>query len=394
MALGNMHSKSHCRSWLVTGASGLVGREVLSLLFERTQDSVSVLLRRRAGKIPKERLNSLLADIGHASAHGRITPYAGDISRERLGLSSEDWARLASQTTHILHLAADTSFEQPLAKARRTNLEGTRWMLALADEARMRGVLRRMLHISTAYVVGGQRGLTGPDLLTPEGPFRNTYERTKTEAEILVRHTIRQLPVSILRPGIVVGHSQTGAFHGFGSIYPAIYACLNGLPLYFGRRDAALDLVPVDYVAEAILHFANIEVSEERTYILAGGDRTAVTLADFRTMLSTELGGRSIRLLPPYLLKSACWLARCKAMPSKWQRLVLNAQSYLPYLTRNPRFDVSATERALEGTGIMIPPIETYLPRLLDYCLALGWGKGSLRLAKASAFSNCFPPKA
>jgi long-chain acyl-CoA synthetase len=182
---------------LLTGATGFVGREVLSRFLERDGSHVFALVRAEnddeaAGRLP---------------AHARLTAVAGDIERARLGLADESRARLRREVTTVLHCAASVSFDMPLEDSRRVNVEGTRRVL---DFARSCTRLERFSYVSTAYVAGEPGRLFREDELAVGQSFRNPYERSKFEAELALRSEGADLPLQILRPSIVVGDSSTG----------------------------------------------------------------------------------------------------------------------------------------------------------------------------------------
>src|SRR5206468_2341717 len=146
------------------------------------------------------------------------------------------------------------SFDQPLEEARRINVEGTQRVLDFADRCRDRGAgLRRLVHVSTAYVAGDHEGEFREDQLEVGQGFRNSYERTKFEAEKLVRARSPRLPVTIVRPSIVVGERSSGWTSSFNVLYPPLKAFARGaLPLLPARHSTPVDVVPVDYVADAV----------------------------------------------------------------------------------------------------------------------------------------------
>jgi len=172
-------------------------------------------------------------------------------------LSEPDYARLLSEATRVIHSAATVRFDQPLDEARRINVEGTRNILDFASEAHRAGRLRSLAYVGTAYVAGDRSGLVRETELQAGQGFRNTYERTKFEAETMVRAQLESIPGVILRPSIIVGDSRTGVTSSFKTLYwpLKIYArrLWRTVP---GFPDAVVDVVPVDFVAEAVARLA------------------------------------------------------------------------------------------------------------------------------------------
>src|SRR6185312_13282356 len=164
---------------------------------------------------------------------------------------------------HVIHCAATVRFDLPLDLARRDNTEGTRNVL---DVTRGLKTLHRLDYIGTAYVAGGREGLIGEDELDMGQRFSNSYERTKMEAETLVRAFAKDHPASIHRPSIVVGDSKTGETSSFTGMYHTIVlfkqAYSKGLKVIFPADPRTkVDIVPVDYVVDALFGLMATEKS-------------------------------------------------------------------------------------------------------------------------------------
>jgi thioester reductase-like protein len=332
---------------LLTGATGFVGREILSRFLERDSRHVFALVRaenddQATGRLP---------------AHERLTAVAGDIEREKLGLAGGSSERLRREVTTVLHCAASVSFGMPLEESRRVNVEGTRRML---DFARSCTRLERFSYVSTAYVAGEPGGLFREDELAVGQSFRNPYERSKFEAELAVRTEGADLPLQILRPSIVVGDSGTGRTSSFNVLYGPLKAFARGaVPAIPGRRDAPVDIVPVDYVADRAHELATR--GPNGTFHLVAG-RNATTVGRLLEMSSEELGLTPPAVLPPRLYRRWVhpWLRR------KYRGL-RRMEVYFPYFAMRVRFD----DRRL-GPG---PRVESYFHRLVRYAQAAGWGR-------------------
>jgi thioester reductase-like protein len=332
---------------LLTGATGFVGREVLSRFLERDGSHVFALVRAEnddeaAGRLP---------------AHERLTAVAGDIERTRLGLADESRERLRREVTTVLHCAASVSFDMPLEESRRVNVEGTRRVL---DFARSCTRLERFSYVSTAYVAGEPGRLFREDELAVGQSFRNPYERSKFEAELALRSEGGDLPLQILRPSIVVGDSSTGRTSSFNVLYGPLKAFARGaVPAIPARRDSPVDIVPVDYVADRVHELATH--GPNGTFHLVAG-RNATTVGRLLEMSSEELGRTEPAVLPPRLYRRWVhpWLRR------KYRGL-RRMEVYFPYFAMRVRFD----DRRL-GPG---PRVEAYFHRLVRYAQAAGWGR-------------------
>ena len=175
---------------------------------------------------------------------------AADLTAPDLGLSAAERDRLAERAGTIVHSAASVSFTLELEEARSINLEGTRRMLELAELADRRGGLGCYAHVSTAFVAGTHRGRFAEADQDVGQEFHNSYERSKFEAEQLVRS--RDLLFTILRPSIVVGDRNNGWTAAFNVLYWPLRAFARGLfTAVPAIPSAPVDVVSIDYVADA-----------------------------------------------------------------------------------------------------------------------------------------------
>ena len=260
---------------LLTGGTGFLGGELLARYLERTDRTVYLIVRAETQADADRRLRSLLDNLlGDPDAYvHRAVALRGDVCRPGLGLTAAARDRLAAAITDVVHCAASVSFQLPLPEARRMNVEGTRQVLELASLAQCRGGLRSFAHVSTAYVAGDSNGLFGEDDFALGQSFRNTYEQSKHEAERLIRASAEAIPVQIFRPSIVVGDSHSGYTPAFNVIYSPLRAFSRGTYAAIpGRGSSPVDVVPVDYVADAIFALAG---RPGTVYHLTAGERAA-----------------------------------------------------------------------------------------------------------------------
>jgi long-chain acyl-CoA synthetase len=330
---------------LLTGATGFVGREILSRFLARGDRHIYALVRadnddEAAGRLP---------------AHERLTAVAGDIEQRGLGLADATGERLRREVGTVVHCAASVSFDLPLEESRSVNVEGTRRMV---DFARSCTRLERFSYVSTAYVAGEPGRLFREDELAVGQRFRNPYERSKFEAELALRSEGADLPLQILRPSIVVGDSSTGRTSSFNVLYGPLKAYARGtVPAIPARRDAPVDIVPVDYVADRVHDLATD--GPDGTFHLVAG-RNATTVGRLLEMSSEQLGRAEPTVLPPGLYRRWVhpWLRR------KYRGL-RRMEVYFPYFAMRVRFD----DRRL-GPG---PKVESYFHRLVRYAETVGW---------------------
>jgi long-chain acyl-CoA synthetase len=366
---------------LLTGATGFVGIEVLARYLERTDRRVHALVRAPDQETADERLRSALsAFFGRPDAHpGRVSAVPGDIAQEDLGLSPDARRRLASEVTDIVHAAASVSFSLPLDDSRAINVAGTRRMLEFAELCRDHGGLRRFCHVSTAYVAGEHDGEFTEDDLEVGQEFRNAYEQSKFEAERLVRAHRRRLPIQIFRPSIVVGERRTGWTASFNVLYAPLKAFSRGdyvaLP---GSADAPVDVVPVDYVADAIFELANGPApgGEAETYHLVAG-RRATTVGRLVELSAGYFRRRPPPLLPPGLYRRLVHPLLLRASRGRPRQALERSEALFPYFAMRVRYRDDRARRRLEPRGIRVTPVDRYFHRLADFAVRARWGRAA-----------------
>jgi thioester reductase-like protein len=372
-------------SLLLTGATGFLGREVLVRAAARGR-RVWALVRARNDREAQERLDRSLAERGgEDEPRGNARALAADLLAPRFGLDEARYRRLAAETTEIVHSAASVSFTLPLHEARAINVEGTRRMLELGELCSERGGLRRFCHISTAYVAGDHAGRFREDDLEVGQSFRNTYEQTKFEAERLVRGRRRRLPVQILRPSIVVGERASGWTDSFNVLYaPLKLYARGGLRAVPARSAAPVDVVPVDYVADAIVELACGPESDNRTYHLVAG-RQASTVGRLMELAAHEFGRPRPVTVPPSLFRGLTEpIVRQRG--NERARLVLQqAAAFFPYFSARVQYDDTDARRRLGETEIEVGSVEDYFPRLVRFAERSRWGRIPITLAEARA---------
>jgi thioester reductase-like protein len=329
---------------LLTGATGFVGKEILDRFLSRGR-RVYALVRAPNDDAAQARLQP----------HAGLTPLAGDIEKPGLGLASAP-----EDVSTIVHCAASVSFDLSLTESRKVNVDGTRHVLELAKRCER---LERLSYVSTAYVAGEPRRLFQEDELDVGQRFRNPYERSKFEAERMLREHADGLPLQILRPSIVVGDSRTGRTSSFNVLYGPLKALARGaIPAIPGRRASPVDVVPVDYVADQTVDLA--EHGPDGTYHLVAG-RNATTVGRLLDLASARLGRRPPAVLPPTAYRRLLhpWLRH------KYTGL-RRMEVYFPYFSMRVRFDDSRLGPA--------PPVEGYFHRLLDFAERARWGRAGI----------------
>ena len=250
-------------------------------------------------------------------------------------------------------------------------------MLDFAELARERGGLDRYGHISTAYVAGDHSGGFCERDLDVGQTFHNSYEQSKFEAEQLVRsHT--ELPTTILRPSIVVGDRVSGWTAAFNVLYWPLRAFARGLfTAVPAIPTAPVDVVSVDYVADAVHALCESGVGVGATYHLTAGPH-ASTIDEIAGLASRYFRRPQVRVLPPGRVRGAAAVWRGRAVGDHRRRPVL------PVFLHRSGVRSDATRARLEPAGIRAYPLGEYMERLLDFATRSRWGKRPITRVDAS----------
>jgi len=347
----------------LTGGTGFLGMELVARLLEH-DDGPDIFVAVRAGDDgeARERVEALLRRLYETppeSAH-RLRPVRAELTAPGLGMSARDRHDVAREVGRIVHCAASISFTLPVPEARAINVDGTRRVLALAREVRD---LDRVVHVSTAYACGRgpehfrERDLGGRD-------FRNSYEKTKLEAEIAVA-AAGDLPIVVVRPSIVVGESDSGWTSAFNVLYWPMRAFARGLlDAIPADPDGVVDLVPVDFVA-ALLERATLEPGVRGTFHAVAGEQ-AMSVRELVEQVCAHMDRPAPELTAPGTLP--------RDHP---------AAVFAPYFDVRTRF---GNRRALLLMNeSRAPSPQEYLPRLIDYAVRAGWGRRDLSREAARA---------
>jgi len=348
---------------LLTGATGFLGMDALARLIER-EEEVVVMIRARDADGARERLGETLARLYDAPppAAAQVKVVRGDLLESGLGLSASERRTLVASVDRIVHCAASITFDLPLEEARAINVRGAERVVELAKEIACEGGLRRVVHVSTAFVSGRHAGEFGEDDLDTGQEFRNTYERSKHEAEALLREAAAELPLAVARPSIVVGHSASGWTSAFNVLYWPMRAFERGLLTEVpAREDSIVDFVPVDYVTDGVLALLDAE-DAHGTYNLVAGDR-AVTARELVELHSTLTGREPVRFVAP--------VEGDGAVPT-------GGETFVPYFDVRCRFNDARAGEVLARAGVEKPEPGDYLEQLLGYARQSAWGKRSI----------------
>ncbi|GAB3446138.1 SDR family oxidoreductase [Actinophytocola sediminis] len=353
-------------TYLVTGATGLIGRHFVAELLARADTE-------RVWLLVRERSRERLADAASAWPNVELTSAVlGDVRQPNLGVDDERLAELTGAVDHLVHLAAlyDIAADDDASIA--ANVDGTQHVIELAA-AIGAGCLH---HVSSVAVAGDYRGRFTEEMFDAGQRLVTAYHRTKFESERLVRGQT-EVPWRVYRPAIVVGDSVTGEMDKVDGPY-YFFAALNrlaalpGVPVVFPDIGDT-NIVPVDYVAAAMAHLVTLPGLDGQAFHLVNPEPqparavyNAFARAAGAPVASVELDRR---LTGP--LVGLARLAEHVPGVTIARDAVLDRLGIPPILlstlTFQPRFDATSTRRALADTGVDVPPLDEYAGVLWRY---------------------------
>lgn len=353
---------------LLTGGTGFLGEYLLAELLERGH-CVHAMYRSEPRKLDTLRF---LSSLGLPHSAGSLKWFRGEVLE-----ANDNWETWIKndpglqEVDTLLHSAASTrlhmdEFGEPL----KTNLGSAKALSALTQRIPL-----KVHMVSTAYVCGFSPGHKVYEVNHPRGDFVNVYEESKWEAEQLWMGR-----ATILRPGIIVGHSETGRCTSFSGYY-ILWQAMQLLDRLIeeatdmdrkdlrinvpANPDGTANIVPVDYVASAAIRLIEDEANHSRIYHLTHHDppthqQTLDFICDRFKIGGVTFGGEGAPFTQPR---------------NTVERMVFRQlQTILFHFSNNPQFDRTNIDQALPGHQ---PPEikERFLQNLLDYALRTDWGQ-------------------
>jgi len=260
----------------ITGATGFLGSRLLAQILDNTNSNVFLLIRPSVARDRLLRLEELLRKLALRNTllpecARRITVIEGDITKKDLGIKRKTFNRLKENMDIMFHLAAELDIKNSYERISLVNKTGTVNLLDFALQCKKSGKLKKVNHVSTAYVLGS-KGLENVSFrenqLDLSQGFNNLYEKTKYEAEIAIgRYRKKGLLVDVFRPSIIIEGLPITDYRIFSGFFRPfrffISGIFKGIP---ARPDARYNLVSVDDAARAIFIISNSTDARNRNY--------------------------------------------------------------------------------------------------------------------------------
>ena len=342
---------------LITGFPGFIARRLVAkMLSDDPEARVTALIERRMADPARQAAEAIDA--------ARIDLVEGDIAERDMGLSEADRDRLVGQVTDVHHLAAIYDLAVPLEIAQRVNVDGTGNVL---DFCRACKDFRQLHYVSTAYVAGLRTGVVYEHELSLGQQHKNHYESTKFQAEVWVHDEMSRgrVPTTIYRPAIVVGDSRSGETQKFDGPYYLLRTISRALRMHqpipqFGSSDAPFNVVPVDFVVDAIAAVSRDPDAVGETLHLV--DPEPLSARELLGLLSNEYAGRGPSMrLPAGLVANSL---RFKAVRELFDGA---PRESIEYLNHPVRFDTRRAESVLARHGLICPRFPEYAPAIVKF---------------------------
>ncbi len=353
-----------------TGATGLVGGELLQHFLNSNPDRRVIILARNPAKLTLQDQNE------------RLTVVEGDITKPRLGLRFRALRRIRKEVTEIVHCAAQTRFGIPIEEARATNTYGTSNVLSVARECKR---LEKLAHLSTVYVAGRTAGRIPEAPLDNHNGFVNTYQQSKYEAEQLVLESMSEIPTVIYRLSTIIGEAKTGRVRQYNYFHQLLRLfARNVLPVVPGNLSWQIDLIPTEWSIAALAFLIERRfVAGEVLNVCAGVGNsprmrevkaTSQELFEKHPLIQKWLPITEPKFVP--LTEYEEYVEKSLKEDDKLLIKILGLLNrFLPQMGIDQTFDDKLLTARLAGSGLTIPPFGSYFDKVMSYCLDTDWGR-------------------
>jgi NAD(P)-dependent dehydrogenase (short-subunit alcohol dehydrogenase family) len=355
-------------AYFVTGATGFIGRFLVSNLLKR-RGMVHVLVRKGSEK----KLDDIATSMGWDRK--RIVVVTGDLSKPKLGLAPAKIKALHGKIQHFFHLAAIYDLSADAASQQVANIDGTRNAIELAAALKA-GCFH---HTSSIAAAGLYPGVFREDMFEEAEGLKDPYLRTKHESEGIVRKECK-VPFRIYRPSMVIGHSKTGEMDKIDGpyyLFTLIKKMRQALPQWvptLGIEGGRINVVPVDFVADAMDHIAHKKGLDGQCFHLVdpepmrfGELMNTFCRAAHAPEMTMRLDARMLAVVPGAVRGAVLNLPPVKRFTNMVLRDLKIPPATLAFITYPTRFDTRVVERALKGSKIAVPELDSYAWRIWDY---------------------------
>jgi NAD(P)-dependent dehydrogenase (short-subunit alcohol dehydrogenase family) len=356
-------------TYFVTGATGFIGKRLVKKLLARRGTVVYFLVRKES----LDKLPELLEYWGVGEE--RAVPVVGDLVKPLLGVSKGDLKKLTGKIKHFFHLAAVYDLKADADSQIVANIEGTKNAVDMANEIGA----EIFQHVSSIAAAGMYEGVFREDMFDEAEGLDHPYFATKHDSEKIVRKETK-MPWRVYRPGLVVGDSRTGEMDKIDGPYyffKLIQRMREMLPSWMpavGIEGGRINIVPVDFVVDAIDHIAHQKEGNKKAFHLV--DPTPYRVGDILNIFakaahapqfSLRVNAALVGFIPNSVKKGLLSLTPVRRIKNAVMKDLGVPDDIINFINYPTRFDARQTTAALKGSGISVPRLDDYAYRLWDY---------------------------
>ncbi|HRK23936.1 MAG TPA: SDR family oxidoreductase [Beijerinckiaceae bacterium] len=355
--------------YVVTGASGFIGKRLVRALLDRPEAVVYFVMRNPTA----ERVGALRA-FWNVDAK-RAVPIEGDLTQPVLGVAKSNIKKLTGKIDHVFHLAAIYDLEADAETEMAANVDGTRNAVKFAEAVGA----RCFHHVSSIAAAGMYDGVFREDMFVEATKLDHPYFASKHIAEKVVRSEC-SIPWRVYRPGIVVGDSKTGEMDKIDGPYyffKLIQKMRRMLPPWMptiGIEGGRINIVPVDFIVAALNHLSHLKGHDGKCFHLTDPEPRRVgdilnifARAAHAPEMAARVNASLFSFVPDAVMKSLMALAPVRRIKNAVMKDLGLPPDMFRFINYPTRFDCREAEKLLKPAGITVPPIETYAWRLWDY---------------------------
>jgi len=357
-------------NYFITGGTGFIGHNLIGeLLQKKKKANIYVLVRKGSKKKFESQKKAWGKDAD------RVIAVTGDLTRPMLGIPAKKRSMLEGEIDYVFHLAAVYDLLADAESQTGANVGGTHNTVSFAEDIKA----KRFHHMSSIAAAGMYPGIFREDMFEEAHGLDNPYFRTKHDSEGIVRREC-QIPWRIYRPGIVVGHSETGVIDKIDGPYyffKLIQKMRKMLPSWMptlGLEGGRINIVPVDYVVSAMIHIAHKPKLDGQCFHLTdpkpkriGEVLNLFAQAAHAPQMTMRIDARLFNYIPAAIKQGLRMLPPIRRISNQVMKDLGLPPDMMKFVNYPTRFDSRETERALKGSGISVPRLDDYAWRLWDY---------------------------
>jgi len=357
-------------NYFITGGTGFIGHNLIGELLQQKKKATLYVLVRKGSK---KKFEAQKKEWGNDAK--RVIPVTGDLTRSMLGIPAKKRRELEGKIDHVFHLGAIYDLLADAESQIRVNVDGTHNVVKFAENVKA----KRFHHMSSIAAAGMYPGIFREDMFEEAQGLDNPYYRTKHDSEAVVRRECH-VPWRIYRPGIVVGNSETGVIDKIDGPYyffKLIQKMRKMMPSWMpalGLEGGRINIVPVDWVIAAMLHIAHKPKLDGKCFHLTdpkpkriGEVLNLFARAAHAPQMTMRIDARIFNYIPAAIKQGLRMLPPIRRISSQVMHDLGLPPDMMKFVNYPTKFDSRETERALKGSGIILPRLDDYAWRLWDY---------------------------